>query len=101
MPDQSKQQSELPSKMPLPVKEQSDPLLQTSTGRMGAGGLSLILLAVVIIMSLVFYGLNGPNSGSSSAPASATSAPATPQDAGVSSGAGSPAAPVNGPHNPG
>lgn len=39
---------------------QPDPMLDLSTSRrMGAGGLSLFALAVLAILAIVFYGLNG------------------------------------------
>lgn len=46
-----------------PEKHQPDPILQTSTGRMGYGGISIIALAIVVFLAIVFYGLNGRNGG--------------------------------------
>ena len=40
---------------------QPDPMLQMSAGRMGSGGMSLVAIAIVVILVVVFYGLNGRN----------------------------------------
>ena len=56
---------------------QPDPMLQMSTGRMGGGGLALVALGVVVILGIVFYGLNGRT----------TSAPTAPPTAAANSGA--------------
>jgi hypothetical protein len=51
---------------PLSLKQnQPDPMLMSS-GRMGSGGISLIAIAVVVILAVVFYGLNGRMHGTSS-----------------------------------
>jgi hypothetical protein len=51
---------DLPPHDPMGLeKNQPDPMLQMSTGRMGSGGISLLALAVVVILAFVFYGLNG------------------------------------------
>lgn len=51
--------AELRATLPIQVKEQPDPFLQMSTGgRMGVGGITLFTLAVVVILSVVLYGLN-------------------------------------------
>jgi hypothetical protein len=51
-------------------KHQPDPMLDLSTGRMGSGSMSLLALAVVVILALVFYGLNGrSNERTASVPA--------------------------------
>jgi hypothetical protein len=55
-----------PQREPLSLeKNQPDPMLQMSTGRMGSGGISLIAIAVVVILAVVFYGLNGRMHGTS------------------------------------
>ena len=40
-------------------KHQPDPMLQITTGRMGAGGVALVAVAAAVILGFVFYGLNG------------------------------------------
>lgn len=67
-----------PTNLPLQETEQPDPLLQMSTGRMGAGGLTLIALIVALVLGVVFYGLNGGKIGdyAASRPAPASKAPA-------------------------
>jgi hypothetical protein len=57
--------------IPIQEKEQPDPFLQMSTEqRIGAGGLTLFAIAIVVVLSIVFYGLNGPNRGNEAASAS-------------------------------
>lgn len=51
---------------PSVEEDQPDPMLQLSTGRMGSGGMSLIAIAIVVILAVVFYGLNGRMHGTSS-----------------------------------
>jgi hypothetical protein len=46
---------------------QPDPMLQMSTGRMGSGGMSLVAIAIVVILAVVFYGLNGRMHGTAPA----------------------------------
>jgi len=38
---------------------QPDPMLQLSTRRLGSGGFSLVALAILVVLAIVFYGLNG------------------------------------------
>jgi hypothetical protein len=41
-------------------RRQPDPMLDMSSGRrMGGGGMSLVAVAIVVILALVFFGLNG------------------------------------------
>jgi hypothetical protein len=40
-------------------ENQPDPMLQLSTRQMGGGGFSLIALAILAVLAIVFYGLNG------------------------------------------
>ncbi len=40
-------------------ENQPDPMLQLSTRRTGSGGLSLVALAIIAVLAIVFYGLNG------------------------------------------
>lgn len=64
----------------LPPQEtrQPDPVLQLSVGRLGAGSITLVAILAVIILSVVFYGLNSPapNAQDVGTPASTASAPA-------------------------
>jgi uncharacterized protein HemX len=70
-------------------KHQPDPMLQMSTGRIGAGGLSLVALIIAVILGVVFYGLNSPTisheaaaapTAKSAAPPPGTAAPAAPHN---------------------
>ncbi len=47
-----------PTELPAQVTEQPDPMLQMSTGRMGAGGVTLVAIAIAAIIGLVLWGLN-------------------------------------------
>jgi len=40
-------------------KMQPDPMLQLSSRRIGGSGLSLVALAILVVLAIVFYGLNG------------------------------------------
>jgi hypothetical protein len=87
----------LRAKLPTQVKEQPDPFLQMSTGRVGAGGITLAACIVVLVLGVVLYGLNGRGTEQSAgtAPASAPAAAGT-------SGAPTTPAPSesrNGPHS--
>ena len=44
--------------LPLTETHQPDPFLQTSTGRMGAGGITVAAVVVAAIIGVVLYGLN-------------------------------------------
>jgi hypothetical protein len=44
--------------IPVQEREQPDPMLQITTGRTGAGGITLLACAVAFILAIVFYGLN-------------------------------------------
>jgi hypothetical protein len=68
---------------------QSESLARMMTGSVAAQGLALLAVAIIVILSVVLYGLNGPsetNPNAAVAPAPAAS----------SSGSASPAAPQNG-----
>lgn len=79
--------SSLRDALPTQVKEQPDPFLQMSTAeQVGASGLTVFAIAIVVILGVVFYGLNGPDRGDETAP------PSSPVAAG-NSGAPAPAAP--------
>jgi hypothetical protein len=40
-------------------RHQPDPMLDMSARRMGGGGFSLVALGIVVILAIVFFGLNG------------------------------------------
>lgn len=63
-------------------RNQPDPMPQMSTDTVGATGIALLAFALIVILSVVFYGLNG---GTAGGPVSSTAsnAPA----AGANSGA--------------
>ncbi len=66
----------LAAKLPPQVKEQPDPMLQLSVGRVGAGSLTLVGVVAAIILGVVLYGLDSPtpNAGAPTSPASAPAA---------------------------
>ena len=79
--------SSLPDALPTQEKEQPDPFLQMSTAeQVGASGFTVFAIAIVVILGVVFYGLNGPARGDKTAP------PSSPVAAG-NAGAPAPAAP--------
>jgi hypothetical protein len=64
MPDTSSpEQSELNTSYqhdPMNLeRRQPDPMLDMSGRRMGDGGMSLAAVAIVVILAIVFFGLNG------------------------------------------
>lgn len=38
---------------------QPDPMLRLSRGRLGGGGLSLVALAILVVLAVVLFGLDG------------------------------------------
>ena len=48
----------LPDPMSL-EKRQPDPMLQLSGRRLGGGGISLVALAILVVLAVVLFGLNG------------------------------------------
>ena len=63
MPEQSEintplQHDAKPDTMSL-ERHQPDPMLDMSGRRMGGGGLSLVAVAIVMILAIVLFGLNG------------------------------------------
>lgn len=93
MTDQDDRDATLRASMPTQEKEQPDPFLQMTTGRMGVGGITLFALIAVAILSVVLYGLNGHGTRTSppapSASATVSGAPA----AGGRAGPATPTAP--------
>jgi hypothetical protein len=76
--------------MPEEEKHQPDPMLQMSTGDIGAGGIALVGLVSAVVLGIVLYGLNaGEKEQAASAPAAQN---VNPQDGG-NSDAGTPGAP--------
>ncbi len=61
--------------LPMTETQQPDPMLQLTTGRMGAGGITLVACAAALIIGLVFYGLNTGKEPASTSPASHSSQP--------------------------
>ena len=63
-------------------REQPDPALQMSTGRVGVAGWAIFAVIAVVILTAVLYGLNGPSetptltAGASSTPAAPNTSPA-------------------------
>ena len=50
----------LAANLPHQEREQPDPALQLSGGRVGAGGITLVAVACAIIIAVVLWGLNSP-----------------------------------------
>jgi hypothetical protein len=75
--------------LPMTESQQPDPMLQLTTGRMGAGGITLVACAAALILGVVLYGLN---TGTETASTSAASHSSQPQAAG-GSGPAAPGAP--------
>lgn len=57
-PDDNRDPHDTDSDLPLQVREQPDPLLQLSVGRLGTMGKILGFGAAMLLLILVFYGLN-------------------------------------------
>lgn len=79
--------------VPTQEKEQPDPFLQMSTGRVGAGGITLFALIAVGILTVVLWGLNGHGAGVSPPVPPAASTAASSPAAGGHGGAPTPTAP--------
>lgn len=50
----------LAAKMPVQERNQPDPVLQLSVGRLGASAITLVAIIAAVIVAVVFYGLNSP-----------------------------------------
>jgi hypothetical protein len=81
------------TELPLEEREQPDPALQMSTGRIGAAGVTVFAVVAVLILTVVLYGLNGPSETSSKTESQTGDAAASPN----TSPAPTPTAPENGP----
>jgi hypothetical protein len=73
----------------------ADPAFRTTESNVGAQGITLLAVAVIVIVTLVLYGLNGPNSG-----ATPETSPTSSPTAAGNSGSGALPAPQSGSHNP-
>jgi hypothetical protein len=78
--------------LPLQEREQPDPMLQLSAGRLGPGSLTLVGVAIAAIIVVVFYGLSRPSAEHATTPPAASSAPAPGGNPGAAPAA-TPAAP--------
>ena len=83
--------------VPTQEAHQPDPMLQMSTGWVGAGGITLVALAIVVILGIVFYGLNGretvqETAATPPAPPAAQSTKPAPGGKGAAATAGAPRA---------
>jgi hypothetical protein len=90
---QDDRDAKLRASMPTQEKEQPDPFLQMTTGRMGVGGITLFAIIAVAILCVVLYGLNGHRGGVSSPVPPASSAASGAPAAGGQGGAATPTAP--------
>ena len=71
---------------PMPVKEQPDPLLESSPGQASIGEITLFALVAAVILGVVLYGLNAPNDvASTSAPPGSVAQSSSPAAGGGSS----------------
>ncbi len=90
-------ESDRPPTARLPTQEvhQPDPMLQISTGWVGAGGITLAALAIAVILGIVFYGLNGRETTQQTAavPPNPPAAQSMKPAAGGKGGAATPGAP--------
>ena len=50
----------LAANLPPQERQQSDPALRLSVGRVGTGGIALVAVACAIIIAVVLWGLNSP-----------------------------------------
>lgn len=77
----------LAAALPPQERQQPDPSLQLSVGRVGAGGITLVAVLCAIIVAVVLWGLNSPapNAQDVGTPHSAATAP---PGAGTSGGKG-------------
>jgi hypothetical protein len=83
----------LESKLPREEREQPDPALQLSTGRLGAAGWAIFAVIAILIVTVVLYGLNGPSETSPPTGGAANTSAAAPN----TSAGPTPTAPANGP----
>jgi hypothetical protein len=80
------------AELPPTETQQPDPLLQITTGRVHAGGITIAAAVVVVIVGVVLYGLNSRTAFEHTATPPSTTAAHQPA-AGGASGAATPAAP--------
>jgi hypothetical protein len=108
MAEQSAAQRDTAPQVNPPIEEtdradtaQPDPLPQTATSHIGPGGLTLLGVVIILILSVVLYGLNGPSPGNSTLTSAAPNAPPPAAPTGGKSAAPTPNAPQSGSHSPG
>jgi hypothetical protein len=67
----------LAASLPPDERDQPDPELALSYGRLGAGGVTLAAVVAALILAVVFYGLNsaGPNAQDVGTPPKVAAAP--------------------------
>jgi uncharacterized protein HemX len=73
MPDRPvriKNETETPNNDPL-ERNQPDPALRLSSGRLGGGGMAIVAIAIVVIIGLVVYGFRHESTPTQPAPAAA------------------------------
>jgi hypothetical protein len=89
----------LAARLPPQERNQPDPVLQLSVGRLGAGWITLVAVLAVIIIAVVLYGLNSPAPAEhATAPAAASNAASAPAAGGGSGTASGPQHTPNGGH---
>jgi hypothetical protein len=90
----------LAARLPLQERQQPDPVLQLSVGRLGAGWVTLVAVVAVIIIAVVLYGLNSPAPAEhATTPAAAPSTASAPAAGGGSSTASGAQHTPNGGHS--
>ena len=82
----------LESQLPREERQQPDPALQLSTGRLGAAGWAIFAVVAIFIVTVVLWGLNGPKETSPNGGAAKTNAAAPNTSSGPT-----PTTPANGP----
>jgi hypothetical protein len=85
MPDENREHD----KVPVEERLQPDPMLQMTTGHVGAASVTLAAFVGAVVLAIVFYGLNGGRTGDDGAMPPPAAHNAHPQ----SGGQGGPAAP--------
>jgi hypothetical protein len=82
MTNRDDREAHLARALPAQVTEQPDPMLQMSTGRMGAAGITLVAIVIAVILGVAFYGLNSRTSSEPTAATPSTAHSAQPQAGG-------------------
>jgi hypothetical protein len=91
-PSAAPKSEETLTRLPVTETQQPDPMLQITTGRMGAGGITIVAIVAALIVGVVLYGLNTRTAAEHTAAPPAATAAHQPA-AGATPGAAAPGAP--------